>query len=471
MPSETQPAYDGPRPGSWAELLGREHRTVVTVFASGIVLFAVNTYLTAASLPTAIADIGGQPLYAWVMTVFLLSSVVSSMLVTRAMQQLGPRGAYLTGFGLFGIGSTICALAPNMPIMLVGRLIQGLGGGLLTGLAFTVVRIALPQRLWVRAIGLTSAMWGVGNLLGPVLGGLFAEIGFWRGSFWILVVGTGILIVPAARTLPGRRPDADPPTPVPWASLTVVALATAAVSVAAIAGDPAVMVGLLVAAVLVMGLAIVLERRRAIGLLPAMTYRRGNPLKWIYLSVAVLAIGSTAEAFIPLFGQRLGGMSPFVAGLLGAALSWGWTVAQLASTTWAEGARSRIVRVAGPGTLAVGLAGYGVLQSSSSVAAMTGWFVFLFVAGAGIGMAFPHVATAAMTITDDEDEAARASAGVNSMQMIANTFGSATAGLLVSLGSDDVASAHILTGGFAALAAFGMLIAAQSLRGGRVGAA
>ena len=94
------------------------------------------------------------------------------------------------------------------------------------------------------------------------------------------------------------------------------------------------------------------------------------------------------------------------------------------STTWADGpAASRRVRILGPGLLAGGLAVYGILQISSSPIAVAGWFVALFVAGTGIGMAFPHIATAAMTITTDDAEAARASAGVNTVQMVANTFG------------------------------------------------
>ncbi len=80
-------------PGGWSELLAREHRAAVSVFAGGILVFAINTFLTAASLPSTIADIGGDEFYAWVVTIFLIASVVASMLVTRALAQFGARGA------------------------------------------------------------------------------------------------------------------------------------------------------------------------------------------------------------------------------------------------------------------------------------------------------------------------------------------------------------------------------------------
>ncbi|MED5799958.1 MFS transporter [Gordonia sp. Z-3] len=463
-------APDSATPGTWRELFDRGHRAAVTVFAGGIAVFAINTYLTAASLPTAVAEIGGQLLYAWVMTVFLITSVFSSMLVTRTLSHWGARGAYRVAFGLFGVGSPVCALSPVMPVMLLGRGLQGLGGGLLTGLSFAVIRLALPERLWVRAVGFASAMWGVGNLIGPLLGGLFAQVGFWRGSFWLLVIASAAM-GGLVRALPaGRRAESDAAS-LPVASLGWLVAATVCVSVAGIVDGlrvPLILLG--VAAALSIGF-IVVDRRGDAGLLPRLTYRIGNPLKWIYVSIAVLAIGSTAEGFVPLFGQQIAGMPPLVAGMLGAALSWGWSSAQLTSTTWVNGERATAVRILGPGVLGAGLAGYGALQFASTPGVIAAWFLALFVAGAGIGMAFPHIATAAMTITRDDTEAARASAGVNTVQMVANTFGSAMAGLLVSVGATvstganpAVTSARFLGFGFAAIAAAGVVAAIASVR-------
>lgn len=460
--------------GTWGELFGPQYRTAVAVLAGGIALFATNTYLTAAALPDAVADIGGDRFYAWVMTVFLMTSVLSSMVVTRALSRWGARGAYLIAFTLFGIGSVLCAATPTMLLMLVGRAVQGLGGGLLTGLAFTVIRLALPSRLWVKGVGLTSAMWGVGNLIGPVLGGFFAQIGIWRGSFWLLVVVTVVIAALAVRALPSRGEETEVVDGLPVGALAMVLAATVAVSVAGSVDDTAWIVGLAVVAVLGLVGFVVVDRRGDDGLLPRLTYRTGSPLKWIYISIAVLAVGSTSEAFIPLFGQQIAGMGPLVAGMLGAALSWGWSFAQILSTTWASGRSALTVRVLGPAVLGTGLAGYGLLQTSVSTPTLVAWFVLLFIAGAGIGMAYPHIATAAMSITDDPAEAARASAGVNTVQMVANAFGMSVAGLLVSVGpvagvfgDGPVASARMLTLGFALLTWLGVLAAVASVRGGR----
>src|SRR5690606_30165257 len=92
--------------------------------------------------------------------------------------------AYLFGAVIFCTGTLVCAFAPDMWVMLVGRAVQGGGGGLLYALAYAMIRQMFPQRLWPRAISLVSAMFGIATLLGPAIGGMFAEAGIWRAAFW-----------------------------------------------------------------------------------------------------------------------------------------------------------------------------------------------------------------------------------------------------------------------------------------------
>ncbi|BAH48551.1 putative drug resistance efflux protein [Rhodococcus opacus B4] len=96
----------------------------------------------------------------------------------------------------------ICAIGPSMEVLLVGRAVQGLGGGLLAGLNYAVLREALPEHLWARATALVSAMWGVGTLAGPAIGGLFAQLGQWRLAFVALAVVAAAIAVIAPRALP-----------------------------------------------------------------------------------------------------------------------------------------------------------------------------------------------------------------------------------------------------------------------------
>lgn len=469
-PQEDQaPVDDGPRigAGTWRELFGPVYRAPAIVLAGGVAAYATNIYVTTSLLPNAVEDIGGEEYYAWAMTVFLLASVISSMLVGMSLRNRGPRSSYLIGFGVFALGSLVCAAAPTMALMLAGRAVQGLGGGLLTGLAFGVLRSALPERLWPRAVALISAMWGVGNILGPVLGGLFAQIGAWRGAFILLAGFVAVLCVISQRALPRKRPDADGERAgIPVVGLLVLTGATAAISIASVVSATGAIVALAAVGVCALGVFVAAEKRTRVTVLPRFTYSLSSSLPWVYLGIVVLAIGSTTETFVPLFGQHLGGMEPFVAGMLGASISWGWSIASILSTYATARRTVTRIKITGPVVLAVGLLGYGALQTDSpSAPVIAGWFVTLAVAGAGIGMAFAHFITAAMASTDDEADAGKASAGVNTVQLISNTFGSALAGLLVAIGGPSlVGSAQLLTLGFAGIAAVGVLFGVAAAR-------
>ena len=145
--SDGADAIDG-----WRALLGPRYVRTSTLLAGGVALYATNEFVTASLLPSAIADIGGERLYAWVTTLYLVGSVVTASMVNAALSRIGPRPSYLLGLAVFGIGSVVCAVAPDMELLLVGRTLQGAAGGLLAGLGYALINavsaaIAVDQSL------------------------------------------------------------------------------------------------------------------------------------------------------------------------------------------------------------------------------------------------------------------------------------------------------------------------------------
>ncbi|OLF09357.1 MFS transporter [Actinophytocola xinjiangensis] len=439
--------------GTWRDL--RSYGEVMTVLAGGVLAGAVSIYLAASVLPTAVGQIGGQDLYAWTMTVFLVGQVAAALLTASVLRAVGARTAYTAGFGLFAAGSVVCALAPAMPVMLGGRVLQGLGAGLLTGLGFAMIHATLPPPLWSRGSAVISAMFGLGNVLGPATGGALAQAGAWRWAFGALAAGAVLLGAGARRTL--RRVPTPQATAgrVPWWSLVSVVAAASALGAAGLVDSPALAVALGVVAVVALAGFVVVDRRGPARVLPAAVHRRDSALRWVFLTIAVLAAAVAVETFLPLFGQRLAGLSPLVAGFYGAALSLGWAGVQV----WSAGARGPAVVVAGPVVLAGGLAALALLTAGDApVALAVGWLVTLVVAGAGIGLAMPHLTVYAMTLAGDESQ--RAAASVATVLTMATAVGSAVAGLLVALGQPDlVASARWLFAGFAVIALVGAVTA------------
>ncbi|HCS61557.1 MAG TPA: MFS transporter, partial [Microbacterium sp.] len=254
----------------------------------------------------------------------------------------------------------------------------------------------------------------------------------------------------------GRSSD-----PVPWASLVLLAGGVGAVGIASVVPGRTGMVVAIAIGVVLCAWFLRHERRSGNGILPRVTFAAGSSLGWVYLTVAVLAFAIGTEAFIPLFGQEIGGLIPFVAGLLGAALSLGWSLTQFLTAN-ATGIRSRRALIAfGPLVVALGLAAYGLLQREGpSTLVIALWFVTLFLAGAGIGFGFPHLTVAALSSTTDEEEGAKAAAAVNTVFIIASAFSAALAGVLVNISAPDyVGSAHLLLFVFAGITALGTFIA------------
>ncbi|WP_415973341.1 MFS transporter [Rhodococcus sp. 077-4] len=451
--------------GTWRQLLSARYVGTATVLAGGVALYATNVYLTTSLLPTAIDEIGGQRYYAWTATVFLIASVISSMLVSNVLAARGPRGAYLIGLTIFAAGTVVCAVSPTMELLLVGRTIQGAGGGLLAGLGYAVINAALPQHLWTRGAALVSAMWGVGTFAGPAIGGIFAQFGAWRTAFGVLVVAALAVAALVPRALPARTSEAAETSPVPTLSLTLLTTAALMVSVAGVMPSLAITAAMVLGGVLLLIAFVTADRRAAHGVLPPSTFEASS-LKWVYLTIVVLAVASTVETFIPLFGQRLAGLAPLAAGFLGAALALGWTIGEIPS---ASATAPRVVRrivIGGPILVAAGLCIMAAFLTDHAGAGLVAtWVVGLIVAGVGIGIAWPHLAVGAMTAVAEPGEGARASAAINTVQLIANAFGAALAGVLVNLGEPStLRSAQLLLFTFAALAFIGVAAATRSQR-------
>ena len=453
--------------GSWRELLGPKNLGASTVLAGGVALYATNEFLTISLMPSAVADIGGVRYYAWVTTVYLVASVVAATTVHSLLLRLGPRWAYLLGLSVFGVGSLGCAVAPTMEVLLVGRGVQGAAGGLLAGLGYAVINTALPSSLWTKASALVSAMWGVGTLVGPAAGGLFAQFASWRWAFGILVILTAAMAVLVPIALPPRG-DADVDVarvPIPVWSLLLLGTAALMVSVAGIPHDWRATAALLAGGAVLVTVFIVVDRRVSAAVLPPSTFGSG-PLKWIYVTLGLLMAATMADMYVPLFGQRLAHLTPVAAGFLGAGLAVGWTVGEISSASLkSQRVIVRTVAIA-PLVMASGLALAALTQyDNASVGLVAVWAAALVLTGIGIGAAWPHLSAWAMSRVDDPAEGPAAAAAINTVQLICGAFGAGLAGVVVNLtGTGGATSARWL---FTTMAALAALVVIGSTRSGR----
>jgi MFS family permease len=457
--------------GSWRELLGAKHLGTSVVLAGGVALYATNEFLTISLLPNTVAEIGGSRLYAWVTTLYLVGSVAAATMVNPMLLRVGPRSSYLMGLALFGVSSLVCGAAPNMEILIAARALQGVAGGLLAGLGYAVINAALPRSLWTRASALVSAMWGIATVVGPATGGLFAQFGLWRWAFVAMAILTALMamLVPIALAADRVDPSATAPAmKVPVWSLVLIGAAALAVSVAQIPHNFLATVGLLTAGVALVGLFVLVDWRMRAAVLPPSVFGPG-PLKWIYLTMAVLMVGAMVDTYVPLFGQRLAHLTPVAAGFLGAALAVGWSVSEIVSASLENPRAIGRVIAAAPVVVASGLALGAVTQrENASVGTVALWTIALAVAGIGIGMAWPHLSVRAMDSVSDPAEGSAAAAAINTVQVISAAFGAGLAGVVVNTTEGgDVMAARWLFAVFTALSALGVVASYGASRGNR----
>lgn len=299
-------------------------------------------------------------------------------------------------------------------------------------------------------------MFGVGNLVGPALGGLFAQFGSWRVAFVVLAVAAVVIAALVPRALP-RSERSGETTPVPTFALVAVVGAVGAVSVAGILPNVVAMAAFIVLGFGFIAAFLLVEKRAAVRVLPAATYAPGSSLRWIYLTIMSLAAGVSVESFLPLFGQHLGGLPPAAAGFFSAALSFGWSAGQIVSSS---ARRVRLLCLAGPTLLTGSFVVLALLQQEN--ASVLAWLVVLLAGGTGIGIAMPHLSVAAMA------SGQQAAAAIATVLTMATAFGASIAGLLVNLGAPSmVTSARYLLIGFAVVAAAGIFTTAAAGVGAR----
>jgi MFS family permease len=422
------------RPVHWRDLFTDGHAAVSVMLTGGVAIHAQSLRVVATILPAVVGEIGGLRFFAWTTTVAVVSAIWGAAGAASIARSFGLRGAYHASLVLFTTGSITCAVAGNMGLFLAGRFFQGLGGGLLSALAYATIRRAFPEALRTRAIVLVSGIWGVAALCGPLIGGVLAEWGLWRWAFWIDVPVAAMLGLLAEYSVSrSRDPDVDGGVQIAEAlrrllllGASIMAVALGSISGGAWSGG----FGLAAGAAL---LAILLRRERdgsgsSFRLLPTGAYRPRNALGAISLAMALMAGGTTVVIYLPYVATKAYGYSPISGGYLSAIVALSWTTCAFISAVAVDEWAKRSI-FAGPALVAFGmaLATWALFARSLPLVALA-----LVPAGGGIGIAWAHLGHLMMAHARDAERDV-SGAFISTNQLIAQAFAAALAGMIANL--------------------------------------
>lgn len=161
-----------------------------------MLLSALDQMIFSTALPTIVGELDGVNHMLWVTTAYILAATVSMPLYGKLSDLLGRKVLLIIGISIFIIGSVIGGLASDMTWLIVGRAVQGIGGGGLMILSQAVIADVVPIAKRSKFMGLIGAVFGLASVLGPLLGGWFTDGPGWRWAFWFnLPVGVLALIV------------------------------------------------------------------------------------------------------------------------------------------------------------------------------------------------------------------------------------------------------------------------------------
>ena len=206
-PEKPDPPSSGPQPGRWV-LSHSDIRTIVLGLLLAMFLAALNQTIVATALPTIGRDFHDFEMLPWVVTAFLLTSTVVSPLYGKLSDVYGRRAMMLASIGIFIAGSVACAVAPDMITLILGRGLQGIGGGGILPLAQSILADAVAPRERGRYQAYMGSVWITAGLGGPVLGGVLAEHFHWSVIFWVNVP-VGLVAAYMAHTTLKRLPRHD----------------------------------------------------------------------------------------------------------------------------------------------------------------------------------------------------------------------------------------------------------------------
>nr|AAK95486.1 multidrug resistance efflux protein [Streptomyces lividans] len=296
-------------------VLSRAYRALSIGIVSVIVLIAFEATAVGTAMPVAARELDGVSLYAFAFSGYFTTSLFGMVLSGQWSDRRGPLAPLTTGIATFAAGLVLSGTAGAMWLFILGRAVQGFGGGLVIVALYVVVGRAYPERLRPAIMAAFAAGWVVPSVVGPLASGAVTEHLGWR---WVFVGIPVLVVVPLALALPQIRSRASGPvgggdTPASFDGRRIrLALAISlGAGLLQYAAQDLRWVWLLPGAA---GVALLVPA--VLGLLPRGTYRavRGLPSEVLLRGVAA---GSfiAAESFVPLMLVTQRGLSPTLAGL------------------------------------------------------------------------------------------------------------------------------------------------------------
>ncbi|WP_084960450.1 MFS transporter [Thermoactinospora rubra] len=340
-------------------------------------LAAIDQTIVATAVPSIVRDLGSFSLFPWVIAGYMLAQAVCTPIYGRLADVYGRKPMLATGMAVFLVGSLLAAVSASMPMLIVARVVQGVGAGAIQSIVQVVAADLYSLEERGRISGLLSSVWGVSAVVGPAVGGLLSELATWRLIFWINLP-VGAAAIAAITVFLDEKVDRRPGrVDVPGGLLLV-------------SGVVAVMLGLqealwwpIAAGVPLLAGFAWWERRAAEPMIPPWVWR-DRVLLGSFLGSAIVGmvlVGPTV--YLPTYAQGVLGAGAVAAGFALAVQSVGWPLSVNLAPRLYMRYGFRDTALVGLALIAVSAVLFALMTERSSL-----WYAGTcsFVNGAGLGL-------------------------------------------------------------------------------------
>jgi EmrB/QacA subfamily drug resistance transporter len=395
----------------------------------GVFLAALDQTVVGTALPRIITDLGGNELYTWAFTAYLLTATISGPLYGKLSDLFGRRPLFLFGVGVFMLGSLLSGLTTEMWQFVLARGVQGVGAGALFPIAMATIADLFSMSERGRYQGLFGAVFALSSLLGPAIGGLITDTIGWHFVFFVNLPVGAVVLLTVRRYLPiyhpaGTRPRIDYLGAALFSAALVPILVGLTNKSTADWTDPSVG-GLIGLGVGILAVFVAVEARAAEPIVPLGLFRT----RAVAISVAAAFLASsgffTAVVFLPRWFQVVGGASATISGYEMLPLLTGIIISAVAAgQVVARTGRYRRLMFGAMLVTAVGLGLLTQLRVDTPQPILWAW---MFVTGLGVGpmfAAFPLIVQSNVPVT----QIGAASSSVSFFQQVGGTVGLAITG-------------------------------------------
>jgi MFS family permease len=388
-PLTTDPATSAKDSSVWQ----RDIRPISIGIVALITLVAFEAIGTATAMPVVATDLDALGGYTWAFNSYIVASLFAMVLGGLWSDATGPRGPLIAGVASLSGGAVIAGAAFNLGSLVVGRALQGFGGGLIIVAVYVLIARAYPVDLRPKAFSVLAAAWVVPSLVGPVIAGWLSDAVTWRAVFWLVpvfVIPPAILLFPRLSAHQWGTPHASTRRRLIAGVVATLALLAFQDGVLRLSALGAVEAGL--------GLILLVASVRH--LLPpgALVFRRGLPTSVMMRGVIASAFFS-AEVFVPLALIETRDLTTTQAGLVLATAAGMWaTGSYVQSRLPGDSDRSMAVRTgAAIVTLCLLTLPLSVLTDLPPWIAAVSWAIGAF----GMGLAIPSVSVQVMRLSPE----------------------------------------------------------------------